>query len=217
MLRCRRVGISWWKRSGTSICTSLSWLSKCPRSRLHPVVLAGAGFLWCRRRAEQLVEVPTIVSCSSLRGLVEQNVYIPVPHGRGGGRFPHDLRPHSPGAADEVFTGFFFALFSSKKKVRSWVRTRGRNWPRTLLHGRRRLMACPRCPRRTSRSQCWRSSSRRRTSTNGWTNSAAGGSGRRFTLDTSDGVVWVGRARSGLTSCRSCFQFWGVFFFFTRR
>ena len=29
---------------------SPSWLSKCPRSRLHPVVLAGALFLWCRRR-----------------------------------------------------------------------------------------------------------------------------------------------------------------------
>ena len=45
----------------------------------------------CRRRvalvqqtAEQLVEVPTIVSVSSLHALVEQNVDIPVPHGRGG-------------------------------------------------------------------------------------------------------------------------------------
>ena len=43
----------------------------------------------CRRRvrfaeqtAEQLVEVPTIISYSSLRGIVEQNVNIPVP-GRG--------------------------------------------------------------------------------------------------------------------------------------
>ena len=25
MLRCRRVRTSWWRRSGTSICTSLSW------------------------------------------------------------------------------------------------------------------------------------------------------------------------------------------------
>ena len=33
--------------------------------------------------AEQLVEVPTIVSYSSLHGFVEQNVAIPVPHGRG--------------------------------------------------------------------------------------------------------------------------------------
>ena len=40
----------------------------------------------CRRprRAEHLVEVPTIVSVSSLRGPVEQNEDIPVPHGRGG-------------------------------------------------------------------------------------------------------------------------------------
>ena len=50
MLQCRRVGTSWWKRSGTSIRTSPSRLSKCPRSRLHPAVLAGAGFPWCRRR-----------------------------------------------------------------------------------------------------------------------------------------------------------------------
>ena len=34
--------------------------------------------------AEQLMEVPTIVSYSSLHGLVEQNVDIPVPHGRHG-------------------------------------------------------------------------------------------------------------------------------------
>ena len=34
--------------------------------------------------AEQLVEMPTIVSCSSLHGLVERNVDIPVLHGRGG-------------------------------------------------------------------------------------------------------------------------------------
>ena len=45
MLQC-----SWWRPSGTSICTSLSWLSKCPRSHLHAVVLAGARFLWCRQR-----------------------------------------------------------------------------------------------------------------------------------------------------------------------
>ena len=48
MLLCRREGTSWWKRSGTSMCTSPSMVSKCPRSRLHPVVLAGTGFPWCR-------------------------------------------------------------------------------------------------------------------------------------------------------------------------
>ena len=39
---------------------------------------------FAQQTGEQLVEVPTIVSYSSLDGLVEQNVDIPVPHGRGG-------------------------------------------------------------------------------------------------------------------------------------
>ena len=38
---------------------------------------------FAEQMAEQLVEVPTIISYSSLRGIVEQNVDIPVPHGRG--------------------------------------------------------------------------------------------------------------------------------------
>ena len=50
MLLCHWWGTRWWMPSGTSICTSLCRLSKCPRSRLHAVVAAGAGFLWCRRR-----------------------------------------------------------------------------------------------------------------------------------------------------------------------
>ena len=33
-----------------------------------------------------------------------------------------------------------FALFSVREKVRGWVRTRGRNWVRTLLRPRRLLM-----------------------------------------------------------------------------
>ena len=53
MLRCRRGETSWWRRSGTSICTSLSRLSKCPRSRVRPVVLA-----WCSR-CRRRREVPT--------------------------------------------------------------------------------------------------------------------------------------------------------------
>ena len=36
------------------------------------------------QKAEQLVEVPTIVSYSKLQGIVEQNADIPVPPGRGG-------------------------------------------------------------------------------------------------------------------------------------
>ena len=38
---------------------------------------------FAEQTAEQLVEVPTIISYSSLRGIAEQNVDIPVPHGRG--------------------------------------------------------------------------------------------------------------------------------------
>ena len=38
---------------------------------------------FAEQTAEQLVEVPTIISYSSLRGIVEQNVDIPVPRGRG--------------------------------------------------------------------------------------------------------------------------------------
>ena len=43
------------------------------------------------RMADQLVEVPTIISYSTLRGLVEQNVDIPVQ--RGGGRSLQGLHP----------------------------------------------------------------------------------------------------------------------------
>ena len=38
---------------------------------------------FAEQTAEQLVEVPTIISYSSLRGIVEQNVDIPAPLGRG--------------------------------------------------------------------------------------------------------------------------------------
>ena len=39
---------------------------------------------FAEQTAEQLVEVPTIISYASLRGIAEQNLDIPVPHGRGG-------------------------------------------------------------------------------------------------------------------------------------
>ena len=52
--------------------------------------------------AEQLVEVPTIVSYSSSRGIVEQNVDIPVPHGRGRGRGGLGLHP---GQSSTAFSG----------------------------------------------------------------------------------------------------------------
>ena len=41
---------------------------------------------FAEQTAEQLVEVPTIISYSSLRGIVEQNVDIPAPLGRGRSR-----------------------------------------------------------------------------------------------------------------------------------
>ena len=47
----------------------------------------------------------------------------------------------------------FFALFPCGKKVRGWVRTRGQNWVRTLIHGLRRL--------RTPTTRLWRSRRRR--------------------------------------------------------
>ena len=64
----------------------------------------------CRRRcvrfaeqtAEQLVEVPTIISYSSLRRIVEQNVDIPVPHGRVG---DGGLLGLHPGQSSTAFSG----------------------------------------------------------------------------------------------------------------
>ena len=74
--------------------------------------------------AEQLVEVPAIVSHSSLHGLVEQNVDMPDLHGRGGGASLQGLRPgqssvasssHSLGAADEVFYTVFWHFAPAEK------------------------------------------------------------------------------------------------------
>ena len=50
--------------------------------------------------ADQLVEVPTIISFSTLRGLVEQNVDIPVQ--RGGGSSLQGLRPGQGSTARTV-------------------------------------------------------------------------------------------------------------------
>ena len=133
---------------------------------------------FAEQMAEQLVEVPTIISYSSLHGFVEQNVDIPVPHGRGragGGRllgftqdrvlqrlveqsiFQQRLLSNSLTFQFRVVAEFFILhrrllvcqvrkiyggfshLSPREKKVRRWVRTRGRNWVRTLLHPRRRL------------------------------------------------------------------------------
>ena len=59
---------------------------------------------FAEQTAEQLVEVLTIISYSSLHGFVEQNVDIPVPHGRGrvgGGRL---LLIHATAQLDRFFT-----------------------------------------------------------------------------------------------------------------
>ena len=50
-----------------------------------------------QQTAEQLVEVPTIVSFCSLHGLVEQNVDTPVPHSRGGRGGRGGLQGSRPG------------------------------------------------------------------------------------------------------------------------
>ena len=62
-------------------------------------------------------------------------------------------------AVDEPFQGVF-RTFPQRKKVWSWVRTRGRNWMRTLIHGLRRLMPSPwqaltKSLRRSRRRRWW--------------------------------------------------------------
>ena len=57
---------------------------------------------FAEQTAEQLVEVPTIISYSSLRGIMEQNMDIPVPHGRDGGG---GLLGLHPGQSSTAFSG----------------------------------------------------------------------------------------------------------------
>ena len=71
---------------------------------------------FAEQTAEQLVEVPTIVSYSSLHGLVEQNVDIPVPHGRdrvGGGLLGLLL-----GQSSTAFGGARFPAATAEQIVR---------------------------------------------------------------------------------------------------
>ena len=101
---CRRGRTSWWRCASTWTCRSPNRLLMCPRSHLHPVVLAGAGFPWCRRRNSWwkcLLSYPFLL-CT-------------VPHGRGlqgslPGQTSTTSSSHSLGVADEAFT-WFFALF----------------------------------------------------------------------------------------------------------
>ena len=107
--------------------------------------------------------MPTITSYSSLqKRTAERIIDIPVPQSRGGGGGLLGLRPNPNSAAsssrsyavDEAFTGFF-RTFPQIKKMRGWVRTRGRNWVRTLLLGLQRLVATAWRSRRTSRRLGW--------------------------------------------------------------
>ena len=70
---------------------------------------------FAEQTAEQLVEVPTIISYSSLRGIVQQNVDVPVPHGRdrvGGG-----LLGLLPGQSLTAFGGARFPAATAEQIV----------------------------------------------------------------------------------------------------
>ena len=84
MFLCRRWRTNWWRYAGSSILTSRSRLSKCPRSPLPvisqaPCAFRGADGGTVGGSADD--RIPLFVA-----RLVEQNVDISVPHGRGRGR-----------------------------------------------------------------------------------------------------------------------------------
>ena len=92
------------------VCRQLD--THVPEQAVEVPKISSSSRLSCRRRvlrlpqtAEQLVEVPTIVSVSSLRALVEQNVDIPVPRGRGGLVGRRDLQGFSKGHCSAAFLG----------------------------------------------------------------------------------------------------------------
>ena len=64
--------------------------------------------------AEQLVEAPTIISYSSLREIVEQNVDIPVPHGRDGGE---GLLGLHPGQSSKAFSEADFLPAATAEQI----------------------------------------------------------------------------------------------------
>ena len=69
---------------------------------------------FAEQTAEQLVEVPTIISYSSLRGIMEQNVDIPVPHGRVGVRSLQGF----PGQSSTAFGGAqYFPAATAEQNV----------------------------------------------------------------------------------------------------
>ena len=66
--------------------------------------------------AEQLVEVPTIVSFSSLQRIMEQTVDIPVPQG-GGGRVGVRSLQGFPGQSSTAFSGADFPAATAEQNV----------------------------------------------------------------------------------------------------
>ena len=77
----------------------------------------------------------------------EQNVDIPVPGGSLHGLSVCGSSSSSAVLRDVRGDGFF-RTFPQTKKVRQYLRTRGRNCFRTRAHGRRLLMTSPWCSRR---------------------------------------------------------------------
>ena len=71
---------------------------------------------FAEQTAEQLVEVPTIISYSSLRGIMEQNVDIPVPHGRGGRVGVRSLQGF-PGQSSTAYCGADFPAATAEQNV----------------------------------------------------------------------------------------------------
>ena len=141
--RLRRVspqhadgGNSWWE------CRNSCRLPFCSSSRLLTLLEVLQVFslnriiCWCGSRSWtfQFLMGMVVGMVGKVFKFPPRNrihVDIPVPC-RGGlqgsrpGQNSAASSAHSPGAADEVFTGFF-ALFPVRKRVRSWVRARGRN------------------------------------------------------------------------------------------
>ena len=92
---------------------------------------------FAEQTAEQLVEVPTIISYSSLHGLVEQNVDIPVPQGRGRDGGGGLLGLH-PGQSSTAFGGADHRSAATAEQIVDIPVPRGGQI--CLLH--RRLLVC---------------------------------------------------------------------------
>ena len=71
---------------------------------------------FAEQTVEQLVEVPTIISYASLRGIMEQNVDIPVPHD-GGGRVGDRSLQGFPGQSSTAYLGADFPAATAEQNV----------------------------------------------------------------------------------------------------